>query len=77
VKIPGAGELVLKGNGVKTVRNSDSQGGKVKLKIALTGKQENELQSNGELKVKISVTYTPTGGNPKTKHKTIPLIFTP
>jgi hypothetical protein len=76
VKVPGAGKLVLKGKGVKTARKTAS-GGKVKLKIVLSAKQLRLLKAAGKLKVKVAVTFTPTGGKPLTKHKKITLIFKP
>ena len=84
--VPGPGTLVLSGKGLVKQRPASSSrparalaravgtAGKVKLKIRSKGKAKRKLSRAGRVKVKAKVTYTPTGGVPKTKTRRIKLV---
>ena len=84
VEIPGPGELALAKTGkVKPATKQAQAGGKIKLKVKPRGKAkraltraDNPAKAGGAIKVKVKakVTYTPTGGDPNTKTKSLKLI---
>jgi hypothetical protein len=82
VNVSGPGTLSLTGKGVKTQRaggeaaasKTVSASGMVKLLIKPQGKTRRMLNETGKAKVKVKVTYTPTGGDPNTQPKRIKLI---
>jgi hypothetical protein len=72
--IPNPGELVLAGKGVKqasasgaVVAKTVTTPGNVQLKIRAKGKKKRKLNETGKVKVKPSITFTPTGGAPNTQ----------
>lgn len=72
VVVPGPGTLALKGKGVAGKRTAG-----VKLLIKSKGKAKRRLGRTGKVKVRLRVTYTPSGGAPNTKAKTVKLIKLP
>ena len=58
---PSVGSLTLHGKGLKSQTVAITGKAQVKLKIATTGKAKKGLRKKGKRKVKIEVTYTPTG----------------
>jgi DNA-binding beta-propeller fold protein YncE len=83
LRVPGPGQLVLKGKGLKKQRPVGSVGnasktvkgaGKVKLLIKTKGKKRTKLAKTGKVKVNAKVTYTPTGGTLGTQTKKLKLI---
>jgi hypothetical protein len=79
VTVPGAGNLTLAGKGVVKQRpalasRAVSAAGTVKLLVKSKGKKKRTLDRTGNVKVKVKVTYTPTGGSPSTQTKRIKLI---
>lgn len=84
VKVPGPGAVDLSGTGVKPLRTARASGavasekvtasGAVKLLVKPKGKTKQKLNKTGKAKVKVSVTYTPTGGNPATQSERLKLI---
>jgi hypothetical protein len=81
VDVPGPGTLSLAGSGVKTERfggaaasKAVNSAGPVKLLVRPKGKTKHKLAKTGKAKVKISVTYTPTGGNPATQSERVKLV---
>jgi hypothetical protein len=84
VTVPGPGSLVLSGKGVKPQRplraaharaaKTVTAAGTVKLKIVPRGKAKRKLRRIGTAKVRINVTFTPTGGSPSAQSKKIKLI---
>jgi hypothetical protein len=82
--VPGAGSLTLAGKGVKPQRPTRAARGRaaktvnaagiVKLKITPKGKTRKKLNRRGKAKVKLTITFTPTGGSPNAKGKTIKLV---
>ena len=80
VALPGKGTLALAPVGkapVKASTKTAKGAGSVKIKIKLTpaGLAKIKAKKNGKLKVKVSFTYTPTGGTAKTLTKKYTLIF--
>lgn len=82
VEVPGPGELVLSGKGIKgepggaRVRGARpvDAAGTVKLKVKPDGKTKKKLKKKGEAKVTAKVTFTPTGGTPNTVTKKLKLV---
>jgi hypothetical protein len=86
VFVPGPGTVVLTGKGLVKRRPAGVSGseriatrivsaaGKVKLKFRPKGKKRRKLNRTGKVKVRGTVTYTPTGGEPNTMAKAIKLV---
>lgn len=73
VQVPGAGKLLLEGKGIHKVKRDAKKAGKVKLAVKLVGKAKRTLLKTGKAKVRAKVTFTPTGGTPRTKAKPLTL----
>jgi len=77
VSVPNPGELVLSGNGVKGVGATRAVAvttpGIVRLPIRAKGKKRETLNETGRVRVKLKVTYTPTGGDPSTQSRKLKL----
>lgn len=73
VQVPGPGKLVLKGKGIQKVSRGAKKARKVKLPVKLVGKAKRTLLETGKAKVRAKVTFTPTGGTPRTKAKPLTL----
>jgi hypothetical protein len=80
VTVPGPGELTLTGKGVLTQRPARASAsravtaaGTVKLLVKPKGKIKRKLNSTGKARVKVTVTYAPTGGGPNAQTKKIRL----
>jgi hypothetical protein len=83
VDVPGPGKLTLSGKGVFPQRpiasrlgtraRAVSTAGPVKLTVKATGKAKKKLRKTGKAKVNVKVTFTPTGGSPASKSKTVKL----
>ena len=82
--MPGAGVLTLQGKGVKgqrlgaaglRVTKPVSGAGTVKLKIKAKGKTLKKLKAHGKVTVKVTVTFTPTGGTPRSVTKKVKLVL--
>jgi hypothetical protein len=67
------GTLKVAGNGVKKASKDVDGPGTVKVKVAAKGDQLKTLNKKGKVQVKAKVTFTPTGGDPRTKTKTVTL----
>jgi hypothetical protein len=74
VSVPGPGQLALTGGGIKTQSKSASVAGDVKLTVRPNGRKKRKLNKTGKVKVKATVTYTPTGGEPSSKARLIKLV---
>ncbi len=84
VNVPGPGTLTLSGGGLKAQRvggasisKAVSSAGPVHLKVKAKGHKKTKLLHNGKIKVKATVTYTPTGDLPgvaKTETQPIKLV---
>jgi hypothetical protein len=73
VKVPNAGALVVAGKGVKRARKSATAPGVVPLKVRATGKARRKLASSSRVKVTAKVTFTPTGGDARSRSKRLTL----
>jgi hypothetical protein len=77
VKVPNPGELVLSGSGVKRVSAvravAVSAPGIVRLPIRAKGRKRRTLNETSRVRVKATVTYTPTGGDPSTQSRKLKL----
>jgi hypothetical protein len=68
--VPNPGELTASGKGVKAGAATISKAvgaGTAKLKIRAKGKKKATLNDTGKVKVKPKITFTPTGGDPRTQ----------
>jgi len=74
VKVPAAGKLVLSGKGVKKATGRAKKAKTVTLAVRPQGQLASLLESAGEAKVRIRVTYSPTGGKSRSQGKTLKLI---
>jgi hypothetical protein len=81
VKVPGPGTLSLRGKGIKTPRPGAATAstvvnaaGTVKLLIRATGAKRQRLNRTGTVMIRVSITFTPTGGVANTKSRRIKLI---
>jgi hypothetical protein len=81
VTVPGPGMLALSGAGVKgrtaAAGKSVSAAGTVQIPVKPTGSTKRKLTTTGKAKVKIAVTYTPSGevsGDPNTQRRKLKLI---
>ncbi|MHB8060202.1 MAG: autotransporter outer membrane beta-barrel domain-containing protein [Gaiellaceae bacterium] len=74
VKTPGQGKLMLSGAKVRKVTvATPSSPAKVKLTVRATGASKKKLNRLGHVKVKVKITFTPTGGTAKSHSKTVAL----
>jgi hypothetical protein len=69
VVVPGPGTLALGGKKVVSQRTSGA-----KLLIKARGKAKRRLAGRGRVKVRFRVTYTPAGGTPASRSKSVQLI---
>jgi hypothetical protein len=82
VTVPGPGTLTLRGEGVKPQRPVQparaarfvNAAGTVKLAIVAKGKAKRRLNRTGKVKLRLKITYTPTGGLANIKKKRVKLI---
>jgi tripartite motif-containing protein 71 len=73
VELPGPGELVLAGKGVKSQGKQVAGVGDTKLSIKAKGKASKKLTKKGKVKLTLAVTFTPTGGEPNERSKKVKL----
>ena len=75
VKVPGAGKVQLLGSKkVKKSSKTASAKSTVKLTVRAKGKAAKQLKKKGRAKVSAKVKFSPSGGTPRTKSKTVKLI---
>jgi hypothetical protein len=73
LNIPDAGELVGSGKGVKAssagmaVTSKSVGTGQAKLVVKAKGKKRRKLNETGKVKLSLAITFTPTGGKPRTQ----------
>jgi len=76
VTLPGPGKILLAGPKLKQVKRTVATQGKLKLKVRLKGRRNlKQLHRRGKIRPKLRVTYTPTGGSPRTKKRQVTLVF--
>jgi hypothetical protein len=82
VEVLAAGELALKGNGIKSVRPAAGRtphakpvpaAGTYKLKVTAKGSKKKKLKKKGKVKIKAKITFSPTNGTPNTETKKVKL----
>jgi hypothetical protein len=76
VDLPGPGTLVLSGNGIDGL-SEQVRGGSVTLVIRPVGRTKKQEKLKHGAKVKIGVTFTPTGASANSQTKTVKLIRRP
>ena len=73
VDVPNPGELTASGNGVqaasadRAVISKSVGAGQAQLLIKAKGKKKRKLNETGKVKLNVKITYTPTGGDPRTQ----------
>jgi hypothetical protein len=71
VDVPNPGELTGSGKGVTAtgaaVTSKAVDAGQAQLLIKAKGKKKRKLNETGKVKLRVAVTYTPTGGDPSTQ----------
>jgi hypothetical protein len=67
VSVPGPGRLALRGRGIRKQTERANAAERVKLTVRAKGKTRRRLIKTGIAKVKASVTYRPSGGEPRTR----------
>jgi hypothetical protein len=86
VTVPGPGVLTLQGKGVKSQRVPAAGlrlsrpvpgAGTVTLKVKAKGSSLKKLKALGRLKVKVTITFTPTGGTPASATRKVKLVLRP
>lgn len=75
VTVGGAGTVVLKGHAVKRVRAQPKRAKTLKLPVKAKGKAWKKLVRTGKAKLKLVVTFTPSGGQTVVKRKTVVLTL--
>jgi hypothetical protein len=74
--LPNPGELTASGKGVNAAGAAISKAvtpGPASLRIKATGKKKRKLERKGRAKVTVAITYTPTGGDPRTQSQQVRL----
>ncbi len=75
VRVPGPGRLLLTGRGVKRVSKSVKRAGNVTLRVNATGKARKRLRSRGRVTLRLKLRFTPAGGLPRTRGRTVELVL--
>jgi hypothetical protein len=76
--VPNRGELVASGRGVRAVGAAVTSKlvaapGKVKLRIGAKGRKRRALLRTGRVRLRVRITYTPTGGDPRVRSRKVRL----
>lgn len=83
ITVQAAGELTMRGKGIKPIKRLPAGGtwarpvdaaGTVTLKVKPDSKAKKKLKQKGKAKVVAEVTFTPTGGAPETEKKKLKLV---
>lgn len=75
LNLPGAGSVAISGQGVRPVTKDASAAGLLPVKIGATGAARAQLESDGRVRVTIVATFTPSGGDARSKSKRITLLL--
>ncbi len=67
VAVPGAGKLVLAGTGIRRQSKRARRAGNVKLEVKPAARAARKLKNAGKVKVRPRLTFSPTGGQPRTR----------
>jgi Tol biopolymer transport system component len=71
--LPGPGNLVIGGKGVKGATKAAKGAGKAVLPVKAAAKALKKLNESGAVALKAKITFTPTGGSPRTQMKSLTL----
>ncbi|HYG95597.1 MAG TPA: beta-propeller fold lactonase family protein [Solirubrobacterales bacterium] len=74
ILVPAAGKIVLAGKKVKRAQRSAKKAGKVTVNIRPKPQAKKQLAQKGSAKVRVKVTFSPTGGDQLTKSRSVKLI---
>ncbi len=74
VRVPAAGRVVLRGNGVKRQVKQAAEARGLKLRVRAGGKKARTLRKRGKVTVRVKVTFEPRGGEARTKAKRVKLV---
>ncbi len=75
LRLPGPGELALRGKGIAKVSRQIGRAGPLNLPLKISAKARDKLTNGGVLKLKLSASFTPTGGSNATQARTVPFHF--
>lgn len=67
IMVPGAGRLKLSGKAIKTSRRRAKRKGTIYLSVVPRGSLKRKLKSKGTRKVKLKITFAPSGGKAKSR----------
>lgn len=73
VRVPGPGRVILKGRGVRRLRRGAPRAKRVRLPVKPKVRLRHFLKKHGKGRIRVEVTFTPTGGEPRTLEKVIVL----
>ena len=71
--VPNPGKLTVSGRGLKKIGKRATAPGRVKLLIAARGRKKRRLNLAGRVRTRPRITYTPSGGDPRTKARRLTL----
>ena len=74
IKLPNPGDLALSGGGAKPVTDVVPQPGTASLLVKPKGKKKRTLSKSGKVKVRPTITFTPTAGKPHGESLKLKLI---
>jgi hypothetical protein len=74
VTVPGPGSVALRGKGIERRSTSAAAAGPVRILIQPGGTLRRKLGKAGDEKVTATITFTPLGGDPSSRSKTVKLI---
>ncbi|MFN8113258.1 MAG: CehA/McbA family metallohydrolase [Solirubrobacterales bacterium] len=74
VTVPGGGELKLTGKSVAGASASPAKASKVQLAVRPTGKLKKTLKKKGKATAKVTVSFTPTGGDARKASTRVKLV---
>jgi hypothetical protein len=77
VGVPGPGQLILYGRGVRRASVQVRRATRLELPIAARGGALRRLSRRGRIKVELAIAFTPSGGMSLVKHKDVTLIRLP
>ncbi len=71
VRVPGPGRVILKGRGVRRLARSARRAMRVRLPVKPKVRLRHFLKQHGKGRIRVEVTFRPTGGEPRTIEKPI------
>lgn len=63
VLVPGPGTVAAAGNGLRSIRTTATAAGRVTLPLRSTGRRARALRQAGAVRLRVKVTYVPSGGD--------------